>query len=75
MEQEVISVIAKVFSTPISEIDRETTAADVNGWDSLSHTFLLSAIEEKFDIRFDPFSVGSFSCVGDMIDEIERLKA
>ncbi len=67
-------VIAKMFLAKKSEIERDTVAADVNGWDSLSHTFLIIALEEKLGIKFDPYTLQEFSCVGDMVDEIERLK-
>jgi len=78
MSQDVLegvkTIIAKMFITDPNDIDRETIAADVNGWDSLSHTFLIAAIEERFRIQFDPYTVGEFSCVGDMVDEVERLQ-
>ncbi len=68
-------VIAKVFRVKSDQIDADTTAADVNGWDSLSHTFLISAIEERFGIQFDPYVVQDFTCVGDMVAAVDRLCA
>jgi acyl carrier protein len=66
-------VMIRIFSSKVGEIDRNTTADDVNGWDSLTHTFFIAAIEAQFAIRFDPYKVSEFSCVGDLVDEVARL--
>ena len=41
-----------VFDDESLDIREETTAADVNGWDSLRHITLIENIEDRFDIRF-----------------------
>lgn len=57
------------------EIKLETTAADIEGWDSLTHIELVSAIENKFSIQFSFREVMHFNSVSDMIDVIQnRMK-
>ena len=53
----------------------ETTADDVEEWDSLSHVQLIVAIEKAFGIKFTSNEIISWNNVGELIDSIEkRLK-
>lgn len=57
-------------------IEDQTSAADVEGWDSLKHISLIEAIEEEFDIRFKMPEVTGMKNVGEMVSIIEeRIKA
>ena len=47
------AVFADVFDDEDLTVNDETTAADVDGWDSLMHITLIDAVEEEFDISFD----------------------
>lgn len=67
-------VFRDVFETEIALTD-ETTAADVAGWDSLTHISLLSAVEDEFEIEFDMKAVQSMKNVGDMVTNIKDLLA
>ncbi|MBF0556642.1 MAG: acyl carrier protein [Nitrospirae bacterium] len=60
-------VFRKVFSNPSIEIHEAMTAADVKGWDSLSHVVLIFAIEKQFKISFTTKEVNSLKNIGDLI--------
>ena len=49
----------------------ETTADDVEEWDSLSHIQLVVALEKSFDIKFSSREILSWDNVGDLIDCIQ----
>ena len=51
-------------------IGPETTAKDVEGWDSLAHVQLLVAIEKSFGIRFNTGEVANLVNVGEMVELI-----
>lgn len=77
--EEVFKRINEVFRYEFDdkslEIKEETTAADVEGWDSLKHISLIEAIEDEFDIRFTMLEVNGMKNVGQMAAIIEeRLK-
>jgi acyl carrier protein len=50
----------------------ETTAADIEGWDSLTHMMLMGSIEKKFGIKFKLMEIMKFNNVGDMVACIQK---
>ena len=74
MESKVLNKLNEIFSDLFDmdgiEISRDTTAADVNGWDSLMHITLVSEVEEAFGIKFTMKQILEMQNVGEMIDLI-----
>ena len=64
------AVFADVFVFFELTVNDETTAADVDGWDSLMHITLIDAVEEEFDISFDMKTIVKLKNVGEMVDKI-----
>ena len=56
MEEKILKKLNEIFDEFFGldgqEIVRETTAADVAGWDSLVHIALVSEVEETFGVKF-----------------------
>jgi acyl carrier protein len=67
-------VFRDVFENPSLTVQDETTARDVNGWDSLMHIHLIVAVERKFGIRFGTGEVEKLQNVGDMVRLITSRK-
>ncbi len=59
-----------VFLDRSLELERGHTAADVYGWDSLSHVRLIMEIEQRFRIELPIAEVGGLSDVGALADLI-----
>lgn len=49
-------------------LNDETTADDVDEWDSLSHIQLVVALEKAFGIKFTSREIMSWDNVGDLVD-------
>lgn len=63
-------VFRDVFDDEEIEVNDETTAEDIDGWDSLMHITLLNAIEDEFEVSFDMKTVVKLKNVGEMVDVI-----
>ena len=61
-------IFCEVFDDDDIKIAPETTANDVDGWDSLSHVNLIVAIETRFNIRFSQKELLTFKNVGDLMN-------
>ena len=64
-------VFQDVFGDDDITVNDNTTAADVDSWDSLRHITLLAAIEDEFDIEFSMGATVKMKNVGEMVDYIE----
>ena len=53
----------------------ETTADDIEEWDSLSHIQLIVATEKYFKIRFTSGEINNFKNVGQMCEVIIKKKS
>jgi acyl carrier protein len=64
-------IMVDTFDLDDLTITRDTTAADIEEWDSLSHIRLIVAIEREFRIKFTNAEIESLANVGELIDTIE----
>jgi acyl carrier protein len=65
------SVFRLVLGDPALVITDATTAADVEGWDSLAHINLMFCLETEFGIQFAGNEFARFTDVGDLRLSIE----
>jgi acyl carrier protein len=80
MEQaEIYSQLTTIFRNLFDEdsivLTPETTAADIEGWDSFNHINLIVAIEVKFGIKFKTAELDELHNVGHLADMIQRKLA
>ena len=66
------AVFRDVFDNQDLMVSESTTAKDIEGWDSVTHISLLSAIEDEFDMEFSMGEAVKMKNVGDMVAIIER---
>ncbi len=69
--QTLTGVFQQVFEDDTIQINEQTTADDIDGWDSLSHVNLIVAVETTFNIRFSQKELLTFKNVGDLVRSIE----
>lgn len=65
--QEIFYTILKKNDFLLSE---ETTAKDIQGWDSLSNMLIITEIEKKYSIRFSFREIVKMRNVGDLCQAI-----
>ncbi len=57
------------------DLKPETTADDVEGWDSSNHINILLAVEERFGIRMSTREIEKLKTVGSLAELIESKLA
>ena len=68
-------IFRDIFDDQTLQIKRETSARDIEAWDSLAHINLVMAVEHEFGIKFALGELQSLKNVGDMVDVIEKKTA
>lgn len=68
------------MAVPDAKVSSENITEDMNlltdlGMSSINLLYMVIAMEEFFDIRFDDVSFGDFNNVGEVIDYIQNKKA
>ncbi len=73
--QKLTQVFKDVFDLDEVVLTVNTTADDIEEWDSLEHINLISAVESTFKMKFKMKEVSTMKNLGEMIDIIaERSK-
>ena len=65
-------VFRDVFDDEDITVDENTTANDIEDWDSLEHINLMAAVESEFGIKFSMGQVVTMKNVGEMADIIAQ---
>jgi len=71
MEQKLIAVVAAALGVPTSGLELETTADEVEAWDSMGHIHLMVALEDTFDIRLEVEDFSKLTSVTAMLDYLK----
>ncbi|MEH6389213.1 MULTISPECIES: acyl carrier protein [Pseudomonas] len=70
-ETEILSALHPIFQDVFDDddivIDSETTAEDIEGWDSLAHVNLVVAAEQRFGVKFRTAELESMRNVGHFV--------
>ena len=78
-KQSIFDAVQQLFRDNFDDeelvITRETSADDIEDWDSLEQINLLTAIEKKFSIKFKLADVRDLKDVGDLLDLVARMTA
>ncbi len=72
--ERVLNEVENIFRDILDEeslnLTRDTTANDVDGWDSLTHIQLIVAIEKHFKVKFSSKEILSWKNVGELLDSL-----
>ena len=63
-------VVSDTLDLDMVSLQPSTTAADVEGWDSLAHIQIIVAIERSFGIRLRVGEMASIANVGELVSRI-----
>jgi len=75
IQHEVADIIRDVLDLPDLEIDRSTTAENVEGWDSFNHINIVVAIESHFGLKIHTAEIEELRNVGELVDLVDAKLA
>ncbi len=64
----ITEIMRDVFDLDDLDVSSETTAEDVEEWDSLSHIRLIVTVERKFGFKFKNSEIESLKNVGEFVN-------
>lgn len=65
-------IFCELFEDDDIRITDETTAKDIEDWDSLAHLQLIAMVEGAFSIRFSLGEINGFANVGELCDAVQK---
>lgn len=65
-------IVSNVLGSNDVELREDMTAADVEGWDSLSHVQIILACETKLGVRFNLAEIANLELVGDLVELMNK---
>jgi len=74
-KEEILSKVRTAFVSVLEhenfQLTDETTANDVDGWESITHMMIITEVEKVFGIKFKLMDLMNMNNVGDLINTIE----
>ena len=71
MDDDLITIVAKVFSIPESEVNDNSSPENIESWDSFNGLILVDELENHFRIKF---SISEITDVKNVSDIKRHLK-
>ena len=73
-KEEILKQLEKLFRSVLDDeqivLTLETTADDIEDWDSLTHIQLVIAIEKAFHVKFTAREIMEWANINEIIDSI-----
>lgn len=72
--EKLTAIFHEIFNDKTIILRDDMTASDVENWDSLTHMFMITKVEEVFGIKFKLRELNKLKNVGDLCNTIaEKL--
>ena len=64
-----------IFDDDQIKLSYETTASDIEEWDSLNQIKIILACEKEFSVKLNPREINSFSNLKEMVEHLDTINA
>jgi acyl carrier protein len=69
------AVFRQVLEDDSIELTPQTTAEDVDGWDSMNHIFIVVELEKRFGVKFQAAEMEELKNVGELAALVQQKLA
>jgi len=70
--KQLTAIFREIFANKSITLSEDTTAKDIENWDSLTNMILIHAIESHFKFKFKFRDVVALKNVGELVEVIEQ---
>ncbi len=70
--QSIVEIAKDVFGNDSAHLTESSTAADIEGWDSLTHLSLVNELEEKYGVGFTLDEVTGSKNLGELLNALMK---
>ena len=70
--EKIVEIVAATCEVDKSEVTESSTVGDFPAWDSMGHLAILNAVEEAFDISFEPEEMMELEDVKDIVEAVNQ---
>ncbi len=75
-ETEIYAILNEVFRQVLEDdtikLTSQTTAEDVEGWDSMNHIFIVVELEKRFGVKFYAAEMEELKNVGELVGLLQE---
>jgi acyl carrier protein len=65
-------IAADVLEVPIAQVTVDSSSEKIETWDSVHHLNLVLALEQEFNLQFEPEEIDEISSIKNILAVIER---
>jgi len=70
--ERVRGIAADVLQVPVPQLTMESSTENVESWDSVHHLNLVLALEQEFDLQFEPEEMDQMHSISHIINVLEN---
>ena len=70
--KQVNDIFIDILDNDQIKLTPDTSAKDIEEWDSLNHIQLIVAIEKHFKVRFNSSEINKWKNIGDMCEALQQ---
>jgi len=69
--ERVRGIVADVLAIPAAQLTLQSSSKDIEGWDSVHHLNLVLALEQEFDLQFEPEEIDIMTSIEQVVSIME----
>jgi len=71
-KEKILDIMADTFSVERSTLSEDTSQKNLSEWDSLRHLNLIVALEDEFEVSFEPEQIAIMTSYATIMEELSK---
>lgn len=70
--EKVLALMAEIFNVERELLNEDTSQKNLSAWDSLRHLNLIVALEDQFEVSFEPEQIAIMTSFATIMEELSE---